>query len=69
MSPLLYTYGLPDYVEGKITAPKETQTNNSGNAIPTLDYHRWVSHDKFALTCLMLSVIEEAGCNLLGAKT
>lgn len=69
MHPLLDTYDLLDYVEGKLPAPTETHKDGTGQLVSNLAYKQWKSHDKFALTCLMLSVTEEVGCNLLAAKT
>ncbi|PKI53113.1 hypothetical protein CRG98_026475 [Punica granatum] len=69
MSPLLDTYSLLDCVEGRVPAPSKTVTGADGNSAPNPDYRKWVSRDKFALTCLMLAVTEDIGCSILSAST
>lgn len=69
MHPHLDTFDLLDYIEGRIPAPTETHKDGNGQIKSNQAYKHWKPHDKFALTCLMLFVTEEIGCNLLGAKT
>lgn len=69
MSPLLETYELLDYIECRSIAPAETEVDSSGKTVLNPANRQWVSHYKFALTYLMLSVNEQIGSNLLGTKT
>lgn len=52
----------------QVLAPKWTDPKN-GIPEPNPAYRKRLTHDKFALTCLMLAITEEIGCNLLRAKT
>ncbi|OWM89778.1 hypothetical protein CDL15_Pgr024526 [Punica granatum] len=65
--PLLYTYSLLDYVEGRFLAPSKTTTDEAGSQTPNLAYCKWVTKDKFVLTCIMLVLTEDIGCNKFSA--
>ncbi|PKI33187.1 hypothetical protein CRG98_046422, partial [Punica granatum] len=69
MTPLLTTYGLLDYVEGRITIPSKTTTGADGTVMQNSDFLNWQSRDNFALTCIMLAVTEEIGVTILSART
>ncbi|PKI36616.1 hypothetical protein CRG98_042989 [Punica granatum] len=66
MTPLLTTYGLLDYVEGRVRALSKTVMEAYGKAMPNPDYLNWQLRDNLALTCVMLAVMKEikTNCNL-----
>ncbi|XP_031396826.1 uncharacterized protein LOC116207851 [Punica granatum] len=68
MSALLETYDLLGYVEGDIPAPEKT-ISRDGIIVPNPAFRQWVMRDKFALTCIILALTEEIGCNIVGLKT
>ncbi|PKI48918.1 hypothetical protein CRG98_030694 [Punica granatum] len=69
MSPLLETYGLLSYAEGRVPEPSKTVQGPDGSDLQNPEHQKWVSRDKFALTCIMLAVTEEIGVTILSAKT
>ncbi|PKI73566.1 hypothetical protein CRG98_006014 [Punica granatum] len=69
MTQLLITYGLLDYVECRVMASSKTITGTDGVTTPNPDYLNWQSRDNFALTCVILAVIEEIGVRILSIKT
>ncbi|PKI54957.1 hypothetical protein CRG98_024629 [Punica granatum] len=69
MSPLLETYGLFSYAEGRISEPSKTITGPDGSVSQNPEYQQWVSRDRFALTCIMLAVTEDINVTILFAKT
>ncbi|PKI45222.1 hypothetical protein CRG98_034400 [Punica granatum] len=75
MSPLLETYGILSYAEGRIPEPSKTVTRPDGSVSQNPEHQQWVSRYKFALTCIMLAnaaynaVTEDIGITILSAKT